>query len=277
MLTIAQITDLHISTGADPDSQHRNDTRLRQVLRAIDRLRPRPAAIIASGDLADTGTPEEYGRLAEALATIDIPIYLAMGNHDRRAPLRATFPVMSRGGDAEDFIQYVVELDGLRIVICDTVEEGRDEGAFCETRAAWLADTLDAAPDRPTIIVLHHPPIACGIQWMDPAPDAGWIQRLAAVLEGRKQVLTTICGHVHRPMHALFAGHRLSTSSATALQLTLDLTPVNKSVADGREILIGEPPGFTLLAWDGGVLTTHNCVAGSFPHAITYDVPFNPG
>ena len=64
MLTIAQITDLHITTGRDPLNQLRNEQRLRQVLRSIHELRPRPVAIIASGDLADHGDPAEYAALA---------------------------------------------------------------------------------------------------------------------------------------------------------------------------------------------------------------------
>jgi hypothetical protein len=116
--------------------------------------------------------------------------------------------------------------------------------------------------------------VASGIEWMDPKPEAAWIGRLAAVLKGRSQVRTVVCGHVHRPFHAVFAGRIVSVSPATALQLTLDMSPVDMRVADGRQILRGEPPGFTLLRWDRGQLTTHSCVAGDFPHEITYDAPF---
>jgi hypothetical protein len=48
LLTIAQITDLHVTTEKDPLNQRRNETRLRQVLNTIHSLRPRPVAIIAS-------------------------------------------------------------------------------------------------------------------------------------------------------------------------------------------------------------------------------------
>jgi 3',5'-cyclic AMP phosphodiesterase CpdA len=273
MLTIAQITDLHVTTSRDPEGERRNAARLRQVLAAIHARHPRPEAIIASGDLVDAGTPEEYAALAAILADVEIPLYLAAGNHDRRAPLLSAFPAPFTGVDDDGFIQYAVAVGDLRLVVCDTVEEGRDGGAFCERRAAWLARTLDAAPEAPTVVVLHHPPIPSGIQWMDPEPGAAWIARLATVLTGRRQVLTTLCGHVHRAYHGAFAGGIVAVSPATALQLTLDLTPIDPRVPDGRQILIGEPPGYTLLAWDGARLTTHVCVAGSFGDEITYDRP----
>src|ERR1700722_7242466 len=89
MLTIAQITDLHIATAAPHLG---NAERLRAVLAAIARLRPRPAAIFASGDLAETGAPEEYAALAGILKGAPSPVYVGMGNHDLRAPLLAAFP-----------------------------------------------------------------------------------------------------------------------------------------------------------------------------------------
>ena len=82
----------------------------------------------------------------------------------------------------------------------DTLEEGRHGGAFCETRAAWLAARLDEAPERPTLIALHHPPIDTGIDWLTERPDAPWIARLHDVLVGRPNIVGMIAGHVHRPI-----------------------------------------------------------------------------
>jgi 3',5'-cyclic AMP phosphodiesterase CpdA len=275
MLTIAQITDLHITVGRNPEVERRNVARLRQVLAAIHDRHPRPLAIIASGDLVDAGSPEEYAALAAIFAEVEIPLFLATGNHDRRAPLLAAFPAPFTAVDDDGFIQYVVVIDDLRVIVCDTLDEGRDGGAFCERRAAWLARTLDEAPEAPTVVVLHHPPIPSGIQWMDPEPGATWIGRLEAVLAGRPRVLTTVCGHVHRAYHGAFAGGIVAVSPATSLQLTLDLTPIDLRVPDGRQILLGEPPGYTLLAWDGARLTTHVCVAGTFGDEVTYDKAFS--
>ena len=49
-MTIAQITDLHVTTDRDPVNRWRNAERLNHVLKAIHALKPRPVAIIASGD-----------------------------------------------------------------------------------------------------------------------------------------------------------------------------------------------------------------------------------
>jgi 3',5'-cyclic AMP phosphodiesterase CpdA len=274
VLTIAQITDLHITTDRCSAYAQLNSERLSAVLAAIEALEPRPAAIFASGDLTDGGRPEEYAALAELIATTKLPVYLGVGNHDRRKSFVSTFNAPVFATDDFGFVQYTVDFDGLRVIMCDTLDEDQDGGAFCGVREKWLARTLDNGPNIPTVLMLHHPPIACGIQWMDPPKHSNWILRLAALLEGRSNVRALACGHVHRPYHGLFGSHLVSVSAATALQLTLNMSPIDMRVADGRQILLGEPPGFTLLSWSDDQLTMHNCVAGEFGHKITYDQAF---
>ena len=271
MFTIAQITDLHVTTDKDPLNRRRNELRLRQVLASIHALRPRPAAIIASGDLVDRGEPQEYAALANLLRDVEIPVYLGVGNHDSRAPFLAAFEGRGAWTDENGFVQYAIDLGPLRLIMLDTMDEDRDSGAFCAQRAAWLDATLNQAPDRPTVIALHHPPNASGIQWMDPAPDEPWILRLSEVVRGRNQVRALICGHVHRSFYGMLAGQMIAAAPASSIQLTLDLTPVDMSRPDGREILVEEPPGYALITGDG---TVHACVAGEFAPAVKYTIPF---
>ncbi len=274
MLTIAQITDLHVTTPEDPLNKTRNEVRLRQVLAAIHQLSPRPVAVVASGDLVDRATRAEYLELREILKGVEIPIYFGVGNHDARAPFLGVFAGPCARTDKNGFIQYAVDFGGLRVIMCDTLDEGRHGGAFCEQRADWLARTLDAKPDTPTLLMLHHPPVASGVAWMDPQPDAAWIGRLERVLRDRSQIRTIAAGHLHRGFVTTFAGHLLAASPATSIQLTLDLSPVDLTQADGREILVDEPPGYMLHMWDRGELVSHTAVAGNFPAAVRYTKPF---
>lgn len=274
MLTIAQITDLHVTTGRDPLNHLRNEQRLRQVLRAIHELLPRPVAIIASGDLVDHGEAAEYAELKAILADSEIPIYFGMGNHDRREPFLEAFAGPAAQRDENGFIQYAVDFGELRMVVCDTLDEGRDRSGFTKQRAAWLAATLAEDTVKPTIVVMHHPPILSGVKWMDPEPDAPWIGYLCDAIRGHDQVRVVLCGHVHRAFHGILAGHVVATSPATSIQVTLNLTPVDMERPDGREILVNEPPGYVLVVADEGRVTTHVCVAGDFEAAVAYTRPF---
>ncbi|MBL8553406.1 MAG: phosphodiesterase [Phenylobacterium sp.] len=273
MLTVAQITDLHVTTEKDPLNQKRNEDRLRQTMKTIHALRPRPVAIIASGDLVDRGEIEEYYELKRLMDESEIPIYYALGNHDGREAFLQVFSGPGAQTDENGYVQYAVDFGPFRMVVMDTLE-GPNHGEYDEKRAAWLARTLDEAPDQPTAIILHHPPIPSGIRWMDPDPKSPWIVRLEGVLKGRDQIQVMMCGHIHRAFNGLFAGHMVASAPATSIQLTLDLTEVDMHVPDGREILVEEPPGFQLLMAHEGHLTTHCCLAGDFTPAVTYNFPF---
>ena len=212
MLTIAQITDLHITTSDDRLNKDRNAQRLGQVLASIHQLHPRPAAIVATGDLVDRASFAEYLELREALKAVEIPVYFGMGNHDARAPFLEVFAGSSAQTDENGFIQWAADFEDLRVVMCDTLDEGRHSGAFCERRAGWLARTLDARPDTPTIVFMHHPPVSSGIAWMDPVQDSGWIENLDRALRGRSQVRALAAGPLHRrqlrrPRAGGLAGH----------------------------------------------------------------------
>jgi 3',5'-cyclic AMP phosphodiesterase CpdA len=278
MLTLAQITDIHICTARDGARKDRAEARLRQTLRAIMALRPRPVGIVASGDLTETGDPDAYADFwAIVRQETDLPVYPGLGNHDLRAQFIAA-SAWPADRLAQGFVQYVVDLpEGLRLVMCDTLEEGLAGGGFCAARAGWLIRTLAREPARPTVVALHHPPIASGIQWMDPAPDEAWIARLGQALSGQAQVLALMCGHLHRPFTSRFAGKMVTVAAATDIQLTLDLTHVDLQQPDGREILLEEPPGYALHMWREGQWTTHFCLAGPYPPAVMYNFPFRKG
>src|ERR1700675_3463723 len=154
-MLIAQITDLHVK-GSDRLVYQRLDTArfLRAAVAQIAALTPLPDIVVVTGDLTDSGRKEEYAALREILAGLPMPVFVLPGNHDERNALRDAFATdgyLPRDG----FLQYTVEDYPLRIVALDTLLQGSDGGLLCEERLAWLERTLAAAPDRPTLIIMH--------------------------------------------------------------------------------------------------------------------------
>jgi 3',5'-cyclic AMP phosphodiesterase CpdA len=251
-MMIAQISDLHIGfERARPDEP--NLRRLHRVLDRILALDPLPDLLIASGDLTEYGDEESYGVLAHALSRCPMPVHLMTGNHDLRAPLSRVFPDTPI---VEGFVQQVIEGAELRLILLDTLEEGRHGGAFCEIRAGWLAARLAEAPTKPTLIFLHHPPQSVGIPWMDPAPGEPWIARLNAALDGHAQVIGLVSGHVHRSSHTSWSRLPLTICPSTAPEVSLVLSPIDATVADDRPLIEDGDPGFALHCWKDGRLTT---------------------
>lgn len=252
-MLIAQITDIHL--GFEPDSPGEfNRQRLDRTLATLTSMDPCPDLLLATGDLIDRGDRDSYERLREAFAGLPFPVHMALGNHDERSTFRQVFP---EAAFEDGFLQYVVETPHLRIIVLDTLEEGRHGGAFCERRAAWLEARLDEAPGARTLIVQHHPPVEVGIAWMNTDPAEPWVHRLAACLRGRDNVIGLVCGHIHRAIATLWEGLVVATCPSTAPQVALDLRPINPDVPDQRRLIIADPPGYALHWWNGRELITH--------------------
>lgn len=257
-MLIAQITDIHLGfEPGNPDELNRR--RLDETVRTLMEMRPRPDLLLMSGDLADAGDDDiSYARLKEAIAALPFPVLPAVGNHDGREAFRRHFPVPA----ADGFIQYGVEDHPLRILVLDTLDDGRHSGQFCEVRARWLKERLAEQPDRPTLIVLHHPPIESGLSWMTENPDAAWVKRLEAVVSGARNVVAMVAGHLHRPVVTGFAGTTLLVCPSTAPQVALDLDTMDPEAPDDRPMIVADPPGFALHLWTGRNLLTHFGTAG---------------
>jgi 3',5'-cyclic AMP phosphodiesterase CpdA len=223
-------------------------------LETLVALKPQPDLVFATGDLVEHGDIESYRQLREMLAALPFPVHYAMGNHDDRANFSAVFPETPL---TDGFVQYAVEGFPLRFLVLDTLDAGHHGGAFCPQRAAWLTARLDEAPDTPTLILLHHPPAAIGIDWMDPTDGEEWIERLATTLAGRDNIVGLVSGHVHRAATLDWRGMKLSVTPSTAPSIALDLTEVDPEQPDDRPMIEAGEPGFALHLWTGGRLVSH--------------------
>lgn len=252
-MLIAQVTDCHI--GFDPsDPEEDNVQRLRAVLGELCDGPNRPDLLLMTGDLTQGGAPASYARLAELVARCPFPVRLMAGNWDNRQALCATF---AQAELADGFVQFEVPLPGLRLIALDTTEPGRHGGAFCEARAKWLSDRLDAEPEVPVIIAMHHPPVETGLEWLDCGANEAWVGRFAQAIAGRSQVRAILAGHLHRTIHTSFSGIPLIVCPASAPHVTLDLSAIEPELPDGRPLVAAEPAGYALHRWDGGWLTSH--------------------
>lgn len=253
---IAQITDIHVGFASDEQPEKLNLARFRATLARLMNGPNRPDLLVLSGDITDHGDAESFAKTTEMLRDCPFPIMPLVGNHDSREGLLGAFPQVQAADGG--FLHYVIEAGlGLRIICLDTLEDGRHGGAFCEARANWLSARLAEAPDVPTLIFMHHPPVVSGIDWMDPAPNEAWIIRLRAVLTGQHQVQAIHCGHLHRQITTSFAGIPLGVTPSVAPLVAMDLTPINKDIPDSRELITAEPPTYALHRWDGASLVSH--------------------
>jgi len=272
-MLIAQITDIHIGFHKGNPDEH-NMLRLRAVLAKLASGPNRPDLLLLSGDLTEDGAPEDYARLAAEVSACPFPVWPMVGNHDLREPLRAAFPQVppAPGG----FVHYALDQGPLRVIALDTLEPARHGGGFCEERARWLAETLSSAPDRPTLVALHHPPFSAGIPWMDTDPREPWVARLAATLAGHNQVKALVAGHLHRTVLSHWEGRPVLVCPSSAPAVGLDLSPLDPDRPDERVLITDEPPGYCLHRWTGRDVVSHFEYAGDYRVFARYDAGLQP-
>lgn len=266
-MLIAQITDLHLGFEPNrPDEPNRQ--RLDQAIARLSHGVNRPDLILATGDMVDRGDIESYERLRDAFSKATMPVYPMMGNHDDRANFARIFPEVPM---ADGFVQYCLSLDGLRLIILDTLEPQRHGGAFCAVRAAWLAARLSEDRQIPTVIVMHHPPFEAGIAWMDTHPQEPWVRRFAATIAGHANILAIWCGHLHRPIVAPWRGVTVTVCGSTSAELTLDVNAIDPEQPDNRSMVINGAPALALHRWtDHGLVTLFDIVE-AFPVLAKFD------
>jgi 3',5'-cyclic-AMP phosphodiesterase len=271
-MIVAQISDTHIirpgalfrapiGHGTDGRRIYADFDTAAHLVHAVaelNRLHPLPDVTVVTGDLVDHGEPVEYEHLRALLRPLRMPVFVIPGNHDAREPLRQAF---SDAGylPAADHLQYAIEDFPLRLVALDTLVQGEHHGALCAERLQWLDRTLAARPDRPTVLLMHHPPFPTAITFMDKYGLEG-AGGLADVLARHGQVERVLCGHLHRAIDRRFAGTVAGTAPSTAHQIRLDVIP------NAPLRFVAEPPGYQLHLWhEESGLVTHTCVFGDWP------------
>lgn len=242
---LAQLSDPHIGArwgAGDPIAS------LAAAVESVHSMRPQPDAVLVSGDLADNATDAEYEQVRELLAPLQAPLYVLPGNHDDRRALHRHFGLPGAHGEP---VQYSVDLGPLRLVVLDTTRPGEDPGALDAGRLGWLEAELAGAPEVPTLLAMHHPPLVTGIPAWDEFGLAATDRRaLGEVVARHAHVRRLVAGHLHRAMTAELAGRPVVSAPSTYVQARLDFG------AEGFE-LASEPAGFALHAVLDGELVSH--------------------
>jgi 3',5'-cyclic AMP phosphodiesterase CpdA len=251
-MLIAQITDLHVTTGVDP-SLADPVAALRRAVELLNTMRPRPDCVLATGDLVEHGTDAEYRVLFELLNRIEAPLHLLPGNHDDAPLLRMHLHFHGYlRADEPGHLGTVIESYPVRLVLLDTTDPARHDGVVPPERAAWLDRVLAAQPDRPTLVAMHHPAFRSGIWWMDAITMADDDRaRFEAVVLRHRQVRQVVAGHLHRPVSSAIGGTVLTVCPSTVHQIGLGLGP------DAAPVLTREPPSLQLHQWTGHAFVTH--------------------
>ncbi len=218
-LTLVHLSDTHLtSAGVRYNAVIDADEALASVVAEIRRGLSnghRIDAVVASGDLTDTGDPDAYRRLREALAPLGLPLVYATGNHD----VRTVFHRELLGIDQpEQQVQTVLLADRLRIVVLDSTIAAAGNGRLEPVTLTTLAEILATPAPDGTVVVLHHAPIP------PPTPLLTYFalerasrNALAAAITGT-DVRLVLAGHHHLAQSGVLGGVPVAVAGSAAIR-----------------------------------------------------------
>ena len=195
-LHLLQLSDPHLL--ADPQALYRERNPLlwfEAALAEVERLQP--DVLLVSGDLCQDESWGGYGRLRERLEWLrqrlpgGLQLALLPGNHDQPQLLRSAL------GRQASLAPALLELGCWRLLLLDSHRPGCVGGWLGPRQLGWLQAELERDPVRPTVVAVHHPPLAIGDAGLDAIglhDGAALLSRLAP-LPGLRALLF---GHVHQ-------------------------------------------------------------------------------
>jgi 3',5'-cyclic AMP phosphodiesterase CpdA len=186
---ILHVSDLHVGAREDPT--------LEQALSEIADL-IEPELVLASGDLAHRGRPEQHARAAGLLRGLGRPVLAVPGNHDIPAapPSRVIHPWAAFEHEWTT-TEPVYAAGDVHVVGVNSVrpwhhQSGGVDDAALERAASRLAE---AAPGALRIVVLHHQLL--GAPWRSrkrPVARRGHV--LAQFVDAGADLI--VGGHIHQ-------------------------------------------------------------------------------
>lgn len=255
-LRIVQLTDSHLRRDRAGKLLGMN-TRdsLAAVLSSVQTNHPRPDLIIASGDIAQDGSPAAYQYFADSLHAFDCPAYWFTGNHDSAANLQAVAGEASALRRAEVFGSWL-------LIFMNSAVSGQVHGVMGADDLRWLNQTLSRHSDKHVLISFHHHPVDIGSVWLD---KIGLKNRDQLWHEIRQftQVKAILIGHVHQLFDQVVDGVRVLATPSTCIQFL----PNSKEFA-----IDSQAPGYRWLnLYDDGRIETDVIRATDFSFEVDMD------
>jgi 3',5'-cyclic-AMP phosphodiesterase len=230
MPLVAQITDTHLF--ADGEAKmfgcQTNHT-FAAVIAAIAKLQPQPDILLLTGDISQDDTVSAYQYARSLIEPLKIPTYWLCGNHDQNA---AAVDELNHGhiSSIKSFTQ-----SGWRFILLDSMVAQQPHGELSEQQLQWFEQEL--SDDLPTLVAVHHHPIACGLDDMD-AIGLRNAEDFLQVVDRHPPIKVILNGHIHQEFATQRHGVNYFGTPSTCIQLKPNQADLE---VDDR------PPGFRLL------------------------------
>jgi len=210
---ILQITDTHLFAEKHETLLGVNTWDSYQAVLSAIHASQRPCdLIVATGDLAQDHSSAAYQHFAEGIASFAAPCVWLPGNHDFQPAMYSTLQEAGISPAKRVFLG-----DRWQILLLDSQVFGVPHGELSDFQLEWLEHKLAEAPERYTLLLLHHHPLPAGCSWLDQHSlrNAG---ALDSALSAWPRVKHLLCGHIHQELDLDWNGRRMMATPSTCVQ-----------------------------------------------------------
>ena len=254
--SIAQLTDIHLFEDIEISLVGiQTEASFQEVLGTIKQILPQVDLLLLTGDLTQDGSGASYDRLKSSLDSFAVPAYCLAGNHDDLSLMQTHLP------SEYVYLKRSLNVGNWRILMLSSVVVGAVHGYLATSELAWLEETLNAYPDRPTLITFHHPASPLGSKWIDEI----CLQNQAefwAICDRYPQVEVVLNGHAHQDFDKIYKTAHNSVRCLVTPSTCVQFQPQNHKFQ-----IDNQPPGFRHLRLyaDGSMETeVYRLKVGSF-------------
>ncbi len=189
------LTDIHILPEGKTNFGYDPICRLKAAIKYIEKHHLDADYCVLTGDLTQDGDSASYKIVETVMSQLPFPYLSVPGNHDNREIMRQhiTLPKDTN----PDFIQYSVTKNNCRLIMLDTLLDGKDEGFLSDQRLDWLQSELERDQTTTTYVFCHHHPSNIHFPILDEIRLING-EALLEILNKADNVKHLFFGHVHR-------------------------------------------------------------------------------
>ncbi|HHN8288648.1 3',5'-cyclic-AMP phosphodiesterase [Morganella morganii] len=241
---ILQITDTHLFAGETDTLLGINTLHsYHAVLDAIVKQQLPADLIVATGDLVQDQSTRAYQRFTDGIARLPAPCVWLPGNHDYQPSMAQE---LAAAGISPS--KQVLLGDQWQILLLDSQVQSVPHGELSDGQLIWLDNCLAQQPDRHTVVMLHHHPLASGCTWLDQHSLRN-SHMLAEVLTRYQNIEGILCGHIHQDLDVMWNGIRMLATPSTCVQFKPHCTNFTLDTAAPGwrylELTTGDNPSLT--------------------------------
>ncbi|MEQ4915795.1 3',5'-cyclic-AMP phosphodiesterase [Morganella morganii] len=241
---ILQITDTHLFAGETDTLLGINTLHsYHAVLDAIVKQQLPADLIVATGDLVQDQSTRAYQRFTDGIARLPAPCVWLPGNHDYQPSM-----VQELAAAGISPSKQVLLGDQWQILLLDSQVQSVPHGELSDDQLIWLDNCLAQQPDRHTVVMLHHHPLASGCTWLDQHSLRN-SHMLAEVLTRYQNIEGILCGHIHQDLDVMWNGIRMLATPSTCVQFKPHCTNFTLDTAAPGwrylELTTGDNPSLT--------------------------------